>query len=205
MGWSYGSKPDNVKEYFTNQLNYSRDGFSQRCLDIAIVNLKTIYAAVEQVGNDGIKNVSAAIIAINFITKKEDGFKSTEFGYKDMDETMGCYQTDCPERILKLLTPTDNEYAKAWREACWSRINKRKENKVSDGDVIRFNEKIRFSSGNSYDTFKVIVRQGKATLMCIDEYGYHLFRAKLGDWREREFKKLEGDDIPKPPERGMGM
>lgn len=205
MGWSYGPKPDNVKEYFIKQFTHSREGFSQKCLDIAIVNLKTVYAAIEQVDRDGIKNVSAAIIAINFITKKEYGFKSTEFGYKDMDESMGCSQTECPERILKLLTPTDNEYAREWREACWSRINKRKENKVSNGVVIRFNTKIRFRDHGELDTFKIQVRNGRTNLIAIDENGYHLFRAKFGGWQEREFKKLEGDDIPKPPGTGMGM
>ena len=52
-----------------------------------------------------------------------------EFGYKDMDETMGPGYYDCPIGILKLLSPTDNAYAKEWRKnvkdrnlpACWTR------------------------------------------------------------------------------------
>ena len=41
------------------------------------------------------------------------------FGYKEMDETMMPYYFKCPKGILKLLTPTDNEYANEWRKRCY--------------------------------------------------------------------------------------
>ena len=40
------------------------------------------------------------------------------FSYKDMDESCGPYQCDCPKGILDLLSPTENEYALQWRQAC---------------------------------------------------------------------------------------
>ena len=40
------------------------------------------------------------------------------FSYKVIDETMGPCDTRCPESILKLLSPTDNEYANNWRKRC---------------------------------------------------------------------------------------
>lgn len=48
------------------------------------------------------------------------------FGYKEMDETMGpcCY--DCPESILKLLSPTDSKYANEWRQKCHERHEQKK-------------------------------------------------------------------------------
>ena len=45
-------------------------------------------------------------------------------GYKDMEESEGPYYYNCPERILKLLTPTSNEYALRWRKKCWERIER---------------------------------------------------------------------------------
>ena len=42
----------------------------------------------------------------------------SELCYKDIDETMMPYCFDCPQKILKQLTPTDNEYAKQWRSLC---------------------------------------------------------------------------------------
>lgn len=65
----------------------------------------TYYAAVKR-GD----NVWGAI----FLTAT-DGFY---FGYKDMDETCMPYYFDCPVSILNLLTPTDNEDANKWRNAC---------------------------------------------------------------------------------------
>ncbi|MBQ8133271.1 MAG: hypothetical protein IJ192_02500 [Clostridia bacterium] len=40
------------------------------------------------------------------------------FSYKDMEETCGPYNYDCPESILKLLSPTTSEFALQWREKC---------------------------------------------------------------------------------------
>lgn len=40
------------------------------------------------------------------------------FWYKDMDETCGPGYYDCPQRILKLLSPTDDTFALEWRKKC---------------------------------------------------------------------------------------
>lgn len=40
------------------------------------------------------------------------------FGYKDMDESMGPVESRCPAAILDLLSPTTSEYALAWRQRC---------------------------------------------------------------------------------------
>lgn len=49
------------------------------------------------------------------------------FSYKDMDETCGPYKYDCPKGILDLLTPTENEYANAWRKQCYAKLEKKKD------------------------------------------------------------------------------
>ena len=80
----------------------------------------TYYAAVEKVyekvdGKDVyIPENERTTWAAIFLTSVENG----EFFYKDMDETSGPYNCDCPKGILKLLSPTDNEWALAWRENC---------------------------------------------------------------------------------------
>ena len=40
------------------------------------------------------------------------------FSIKVIDETMGPCESECPKSILDLLTPTDSEFANAWRERC---------------------------------------------------------------------------------------
>lgn len=63
------------------------------------------------------------------------------FAYKDMDETCGPCQCDCPKGILDLLTPTDNDWANEWRKQCYENIiNKKNPNNLSKlpvGTVIK--------------------------------------------------------------------
>lgn len=72
------------------------------------------YAAVEYHKEEK-RIVFAAIV----LTKTCDrNFEYYNFGYKDMDETMGPFRYDCPKSIIDLLTPTDNECANEWRRKC---------------------------------------------------------------------------------------
>lgn len=72
--------------------------------------------------------------------RSEDG---CNFLYKDMSEDMGPYECDCPPSILKLLSPTDNEYALAWRERCKKKAEQKKSPtalaNLPIGTRIRFN------------------------------------------------------------------
>lgn len=63
------------------------------------------------------------------------------FSYKEMDESVGPCYYDCPASILKLLSPTDNDYANKWRQKCWEQIEKNKKNnnfkKLPYGTIIK--------------------------------------------------------------------
>ena len=63
-----------------------------------------------------------AVIVLTSVNNKD----YYNFAYKDMDETMGPYQYNCPKSILDLLPPTDNEYAIAWRNKCYEVLKERK-------------------------------------------------------------------------------
>jgi len=79
------------------------------------------------------------------------------FGYKDMEEPMGPYYYNCPERILKLLTPTTNEYALKWRKKCWERIKRLKSMpKLSQGDIIEFEKPLLFSDGTERSRLRLV-------------------------------------------------
>ena len=59
------------------------------------------------------------------------------FSYKDMDETCGPFCYDCPESILKLLSPTTSEFAQKWRDGCRKHRKLRKAlNDLPVGSVI---------------------------------------------------------------------
>ena len=76
----------------------------------------TYYAAIKK---------GEEVFAAVFLTST-DSKDYYNFSYKDMDETMGPYQTECPIGILKLLTPTDNKFALEWREKCYKTIELKK-------------------------------------------------------------------------------
>ncbi|MDN5375448.1 MAG: hypothetical protein PWQ39_488 [Thermacetogenium sp.] len=100
---------------------------------------------------------------------------------------MGPYCYDCPERILKLLTPTENEWANEWRRKCWERIEaKKKRPKLRKGMVIRFPEPIEFRSGHRESVFRVV---NAKRLLFSDRWG-NLYRIRR--YRLDEFEVLAG-------------
>lgn len=94
----------------------------------------TYYAAVRRTRPSGESYVFAAVCLTSV-----DSSDYFDFSYKDMDESMGPYSYDCPLSILDLLSPTENEYALAWRERCRSKAKSR--NSLSNlpiGTTIEF-------------------------------------------------------------------
>ena len=83
----------------------------------------TVYSAVEYLNKE---TNEKKVFATVFLTSTRNG----EFAYKDMDETCGPYQYDCPESILKLLTPTESKWANEWRAKCREYRKKAKELKA---------------------------------------------------------------------------
>lgn len=150
MGWLYlYDKPHNVKEYFVDKFNYENEVVKQRALDIAIVKFRTLYAAIESINKStGARTVFAAVVMLDF--------RNGEMGYKYMDESCGPFQCECPKRILKLLTETDNEHAKEWRAACWAKIEKNQKLVLKEGAIVKFNTPIRFMDGLEYSEMKVV-------------------------------------------------
>jgi hypothetical protein len=119
MGWLYQRRPANVKQFIkdTYEKKFS-DGSRTKftVLDIAMKNFgKVAYIAIR---NEETKEVSAVVWLLDYTRG--------QMGYKDIDENMGPCECDCPERILKLLTPTDYEYARNWRQRCYYLIGNRR-------------------------------------------------------------------------------
>lgn len=53
------------------------------------------------------------------ILTRIDNHDQFNFGFKGIPETMGPVESKCPVSILKLLSPTDDEYATEWRKRCY--------------------------------------------------------------------------------------
>lgn len=154
MGWMVTHKPRGVtvKEFFEERFNYDENGRYFRVVDCAVVNLRTAYLACEFGYHDGEKGIYGVVCLLSYYPN--DYYN---FGYKVMDETMGPFMYECPERILRLLTPTDNEYALRWREKCWERLRSRQNKpKLKKGLLIEFAQPITFTNGAEEKVFRVV-------------------------------------------------
>ena len=107
----------NVKQEVINELNFTNKdtGATYSVIKAAKVG-RTVYAAVKFEK----PNTKPYVFAAVFDTRT-DLKNSLNFGFKDMDETCGPYLVDCPLYILDLLSPTEDEYAIKWRNACRER------------------------------------------------------------------------------------
>lgn len=75
----------------------------------------TVYYAAVKHGNDIFGTVAKTYL--------DQG----ELIFDLISEDEGPYYTECPVSILKMLTPTENEYAKQWRDNCYEVIKRRKQ------------------------------------------------------------------------------
>ena len=82
----------------------------------------TYYGAIQKTNSH---TKESEVFAVVVLTSVENN-KFFNMSYKDMDETMLPFYYDCPESILKLLTPTNNGNANQWRERCRIRAEKKK-------------------------------------------------------------------------------
>ena len=140
MGWTttYKPKGETVLDFFnsTGVFTWSDDNPNKyRVLDSAVVKFNTFYAAIEQTHREtGERNVWAAVILIRRYSKDMHNF-----GWKGMSESAGPFASECPERILKLLTPTDSENANDWRKRCWANVEYHKARKnLPNGTVLKY-------------------------------------------------------------------
>lgn len=190
MGWTYTKLNGTMKQELTRLLTWETEENSNKVLDMAIVKLKTMYAAVERIHkNTGEREVWAAVFMLNFVPNAADGYN---FGYKDMCESMGPYQTECPERILKLLTPTSSEFAIKWRMECWAGIQKRKETKLTVGDMVKFKSLIKFRDGSTLHYAVVTRFRGSAVIL--NDY-YRVPRSRLVGSEVLNLPKVQVSDV----------
>lgn len=156
MGWTYTHKSSgqSVRDFFKQTF-----GENMVIVECAVVNMRTAYMACYNVKNPS--EVFAIICLLGYAPK--DYYN---FGYKDMDETMGPNERSCPEKVLKALTPlvttpeNPRQWANEWRADCWNNLNKKKEQKkvngkIEVGDIIEYKDIIHFRNGVDEKRFKV--------------------------------------------------
>ena len=103
MGWYYQRTSfkaiDYLKEEYTNG--------KIEVIHAEQPNRKEIYMAILNKETDEVH-------ALVFLVDEKNG----EFGYKTIGEDMGPYYYNASDKLLSLLTPTDDENALEWRKGC---------------------------------------------------------------------------------------
>lgn len=116
MGWDYHNE---MAPYDRRAICRRHIGNGYEVIKDAMVGT-TYYAAVKS-PHDG--SVSAVVILTHI-----DRGGWCNFGMKFIDEDMGPLHYDCPESILRELSPTANSYALEWRAKCRERRQAKREN-----------------------------------------------------------------------------
>lgn len=142
MGWTsyhvdtYKGKIDRKSECDKLWTQEEHDGYPKLEVLKSIMKGSTYYAAVQNVA----KGITFGVVVLTRINNKN----YCNFYYKEMDETMGPGYCECPDSILKLLSPTENEYAREWRKSC-AEYNAKRKAKQTPG-TLPVGTKIRFKT-----------------------------------------------------------
>lgn len=161
MGWLFMSRGGmgafaTPKAYLDNQCTYPPDPASGRETGLRVlkstVRAGAYYAACQSYDADGCQETFAIICLIRWNPGAKSG---EEFGYKDMSETMGPYNYDCPASVLDLLGPPGNDYAAQWREQCRQRLALTSRRKPKPGDTLVLAEAMTFTDGVAESRFRV--------------------------------------------------
>lgn len=160
MGWLSmrdTGRFDTARAFLDDQFTYVRDGHRLTVLKSSMVG-NTYYAAVERTEGGDSREVFAIVCLTFSRPAARDGYT---FGYKDMTESMGPCESDCPASILDLLTTIEGEWANDWRARCRANIAKRRlidaKPTPRPGQTIVFDEPLTFRDGVTRARFEVII------------------------------------------------
>ena len=137
MGWTFR----NARHYKTNgdvdrkaevdsMYTYENDTCKVSVLKSRMVG--SVYYGAIKVEENGETTVHGSVVLTS--SDKPD----FDFGYKAMSETCGPYYFDCPKSILELLSPTDNQNALEWRQACRENLAMPKLSNLPVGSIIEY-------------------------------------------------------------------
>jgi len=176
MGWLYNLDPiDDPVAYLTDHFHHDGEHRTQRVLAAARV-ANTVYMALKITEKTTDNSyVLAAIILIS--NTRRHGF-----GYKDMSECMGPYECDCPDRIMRLLSPIEDipspSYAAEWRARVAARKTanaalRTKRASLRPGSIVTLEREVSFRDGTKAIAFRMrFLRRKTPVFEPVDRPGF---------------------------------
>ena len=189
MGWLFMSRHHmrgfhSPKAYLDDQLTSAPDPARGRTQGYRV--LKSVwsgseyYAAIEYYDDAG--HVEPAFAVICLVRWNPKSASGEHFGYKDMDESAGPCEANCPASVLDLLGPPRNEYAAEWRQRCRQRLSLLRRPKPEVGDLLIFAEDIHFGDVHSGRRFRMIDHGRRALFRGVDGGLYQIRRYMERNW-----------------------
>lgn len=177
------------KSYLDNQLSWRSKEKPDTGNELIVSRIvgSVYYAAVAPI-QDGVPGAPFAAVCL---TKWNPGSKDgAVFGYKDMDESMGPCEANCPKAVLDALGPTDSASALQWRWRCYLNLAAGSQAKVEDGALIRFAVPIRFINGEEHQVFRVFKTGGAVSFGTRDD--------RRGRFKIRRFQSMPFERVHEP-------
>jgi hypothetical protein len=117
MKWTCAHKPAHMSicRFFEKRFNCDTEHCAMRILDCQVVAARAAYVALEWVMKETERR---QVVGIVFLLKRSRCGTGEMLCWKEMSEAMLPEVFDCPERILQLLTATDDPNALKWRQLC---------------------------------------------------------------------------------------
>ena len=151
-----------IREYLDRQFASDHPDHPRReIIDSSMTGKTEYYAAVRSTDRDtGKVVVFALVVMVKYSAKAWDGHT---LGWKEMAEASLPYLFNCPERILKLLDPTDDNNAIKWRQTCRDhrKAKRAARSALKPGTIVLFERPLEFPHGVKRQQFTV-EKQGRA-------------------------------------------
>lgn len=139
MGWTgthasyYKNGKVDRKRECDEMSSWETDKYINTLLKSSMVG-SVYYAAIETINKETQERKVWAEVILTTGQDRSDPYFN--FHYKELSEDAGPGEYKCPKGILKLLTPTDSEYAKCWRERCHEyHANKKKKSWLKELEI----------------------------------------------------------------------
>jgi hypothetical protein len=195
MGWLFMSslaQYPTPKAYLEAQYTFQNEEGTSEILASALVNMRTWYAACRQANHvTGKTEIFARVCLVKYNPRDREGMI---FGYKDMSETMGPCEAECPAKILDLLDPTTSDYARDWRARCRTALARRNRTAPKDGDTIIFAQAIQFTDGS--EARRLIVSTFRRRTIFTNPLTGGRYR--ISRWKDRQWTIVPKIDLTRP-------
>lgn len=198
MGWVIHLRPPaSIRDEIDRICTFETDTRSARPVKTCLVGT-VWYVAVEMTVKQGAPlpddyQVDARgrfVFAATFQTRWDrDGW-----AYRAVEEEAGPATSRAPRSLIGMLSPTNREWANAWRRRCLESAARRAR-RLNNGDLIEFSEPLEFSDGRTRSTFRVIKERppGYARGRTVFECTRSGAVCRISGFMQRDWRQLTGD------------